>query len=58
MSVDEGYLREAARLVGLGLDPARVPAVLANLQRIAQVAALVNAVQLAPEDELGPVWKP
>jgi hypothetical protein len=32
--------------------------VLANLRRIAQVAAQVNAVALAPEDELGPVWRP
>lgn len=58
MSVEERYVLEAARLVGLGLDPARVPAVLANLQRIAQVAQLVNEVELAPEDELGPVWTP
>ncbi len=58
MSVDEQYVLEAARLVGLGLDPARVPAVLANLRRIAQVAAQVNAVALAPEDELGPEWRP
>ena len=58
MRVDEKYVREAARLVGLGLDPARVPAVLANLRRITQVAELVNQVELAPEDELGPEWKP
>ena len=58
MSVDENHVREAARLVGLGLDPARVPAVLANLRRIAEMAVLVNAVELGPEDELGPEWKP
>lgn len=58
MSVDRKYVQDAARLVGLGLDPARVPAVLANLRRLAQVAQLVNQVELAPQDELGPEWKP
>jgi hypothetical protein len=58
VSLDQKYVLEAARLVGLGLDPARVPGVLANLQRISQVAQLVNDAALAPEDELGPAWRP
>ena len=49
---------EAARLSGLVVPPERVPAVLGNLERLAQVAAALAAVPLAPEDELGPDWKP
>jgi hypothetical protein len=49
---------EAARLSGLVVPPERVPAVLANLERLAQVAAVLEAAALAPEDELAPEWKP
>lgn len=49
---------EAARLSGLEVPPERVPAVLGNLERLAQVAGVLEAVALAPEDELGPEWRP
>lgn len=49
---------EAARLAGLEVPPERVPAVLANLERIEQVAAALESVALAPEDEIGPEWSP
>lgn len=49
---------EAARLSGLVVPAERIPAVLGNLERLAQVAAVLEAVPLAPEDEIGPEWKP
>jgi len=58
VTIDEAYVHEAARAVGLRLDPARVPAVLANLQRIAALAQPVLEAQLGPEDEPGPEWTP
>jgi len=51
-------VQEAAKLSGLAVPPERVPAVLANLERLAQVAAVLEAVPLAPEDEIGPEWRP
>jgi hypothetical protein len=47
-----------AEIVGLPIEEKRIPAVLENLQRMEQVAALVNSVELGPEDELGPEWRP
>jgi Asp-tRNA(Asn)/Glu-tRNA(Gln) amidotransferase C subunit len=47
-----------SRLVNLEIPEARAKSVLENLQRMEQVAAAVNAVELAPADELGPEWRP
>jgi hypothetical protein len=57
-AVTRDTVLEAARLSGLVVPPERIPAVLANLERLAQVAAALEAVALAPEDEIGPEWKP
>ena len=46
------------KAVNLRIEEKRIPAVLANLQRNEQVAALVNAVELGPDDELAFEWKP
>jgi hypothetical protein len=46
------------KVVDLKIEEKRIPAVLANLQRMEQVAALVNSVELGPQDELGPEWRP
>jgi hypothetical protein len=46
------------KAANLKIEERRIPAVLANLQRMEQVAALVNAVELEPEDEIGPEWRP
>lgn len=56
--VTRAAVLEAARLSGLAVPPERVPAVLGNLERLAQVAAVLEAVPLAPEDEIGPEWRP
>lgn len=42
----------------LQVEEASIPAVLANLQRIEQLARALQAVELGPEDEIGPEWRP
>ena len=56
--ISEEDLRRLAALNGLELAAFRLPAVLANLQRIGQVAEVVDAVELKAEDELAPQWRP
>jgi len=56
--IGEKELLGLARLVDLEVPEAKAAAVLANLQRIEQVAQVVNAVELGPEDELAPLWRP
>jgi Asp-tRNA(Asn)/Glu-tRNA(Gln) amidotransferase C subunit len=46
------------KIVNLQIEEKRIPAVLENLQRIEQVAQVVNEIELGPADELGPEWKP
>ena len=46
------------KVVDLKIEEKRIPSVLENLRRMEQVAAVVNAVELGPEDELGPEWRP
>jgi len=58
LKIDDDYVKAAARLAGLELDPARRRGVLGNLQRIEQLAQPVLEVELGHEDELGPEWKP
>jgi Protein of unknown function (DUF4089) len=50
------YVDAAAALIGLPLDPAHRPGVILNLQRIAEMAALVMAFPLPDETEPGPVF--
>jgi Asp-tRNA(Asn)/Glu-tRNA(Gln) amidotransferase C subunit len=56
--IGEEELPGLARLMALEIPEQRAKAVLANLQRIEQVAEAVNAVELGPEDEIGPEWRP
>ena len=51
-------LSRLSSLNAFEMEQKRKKAVLENLRRIAQVAAIVNAVELRPEDEIGPEWKP
>ena len=46
------------KAVNLRIEEKRIPAVLANLQRVEQIGSVLDAVELGPEDELGPEWKP
>jgi hypothetical protein len=46
------------KLMDLNIEEKRIPTVLENLQRMEQVYQAVAAVELAPEDEIGPEWRP
>jgi len=54
----ETYVDAAAALVGLPLDPAHRPGVILNLQRIAEMAALVMSFPLPDDIEPAPVFLP
>ena len=56
--IGETELSGFMKVMDLKIEEKRIPAVLENLQRMEQVAQAVNAVELAPEDELGPEWRP
>jgi hypothetical protein len=50
------YAREAARLVGLPIDPAHLPGVVMNLELAARMASLVEGMPIAPSQEAAPVF--
>jgi hypothetical protein len=54
----EAYVDAAAALIGLPIDPAHRPGVIVNLERIAQMAALVMEFALPEEAEPAPVFRP
>ena len=54
----EAYVDAAAALIGLPLDPAHRPGVVLNLERIAQMAALVMEFRLPDAAEPAPVFRP
>jgi len=54
----ETYVDAAAALIGLPLDPAHRPGIILNMQRIAEMAALVMEFRLPDETEPAPVFLP
>jgi hypothetical protein len=54
----EAYVDAAAALIGLPIDPAYRPGVVVNLERIAQMAALIMEFALPDEAEPAPVFRP
>jgi Asp-tRNA(Asn)/Glu-tRNA(Gln) amidotransferase C subunit len=56
--IGEKELLCLAGLAALDIPESRKKAVLENLQRIEQIAQVVNDIELGPADELAPVWKP
>lgn len=56
--IGETEMLGLAGLVALEIPAERTKAVLENLQRMGQIAQVVNSVELGPADELAPVWKP
>ena len=56
--IGEDDLKPLSSLVSLEIPETRKKAVLENLQRIEQVAAVVNKVEVGPADEIGPQWRP
>ena len=54
----DAYVDAAAALIGLPIDPAHRPGVVVNLERIAQMAALVVEFPLPEDAEPAPVFRP
>jgi hypothetical protein len=54
----QAYVDAAAALIGLPIDPAHRPGVVVNLERLAQMAALVMEFPLPDEAEPAPVFRP
>jgi hypothetical protein len=54
----EKYVEATAAQLGLNIAPHQRAGVIANFERLASVAALVNAVPLAAEDEPAPRFSP
>lgn len=52
------YVDATAASIGLAIDPASREAVTSNLERMAQVAQLVNALHLCDTDEAAGVFTP
>lgn len=56
--IEAAYVLESAKLAMLDIDDAALAGVLANLERIAGFAQMLEQVQLGVEDEAAPVWHP
>lgn len=56
--IDENFVLQAAAVAGITIPAARLPAVIADLQRTAQIAAWLDETVLDPADEIAPVWRP
>jgi len=56
--IGEGDLKVLSGFAALAIPENKVKTVLENLQRLEQVAGVLNAIELGPEDELGPEWRP
>jgi hypothetical protein len=54
----EAYVDAAAALIGLSIDPAHRAGVVLNLERIAEMAAMVMEFPLPDETEPAPVFEP
>ena len=54
----EVYVDAVAALIGLPIDPAHRPGVVVNIERLAQMAALVMEFPLPEEAEPAPVFRP
>jgi Protein of unknown function (DUF4089) len=54
----DAYVDTAAALIGLTIDPLHRPGVVLNLERIAQMAALVMEFPMPDETEPAPVFRP
>ncbi|HTW54504.1 MAG TPA: DUF4089 domain-containing protein [Stellaceae bacterium] len=54
----KAYVAAVAQLVGLSLDPAYLPGVILNVERIAAMAGLVMDFPLPEDTEPAPVFTP
>lgn len=55
---DEQYLKSVARALELEIAPQHLQGVMANLQRMAQIAAPALRVEPDADVEPAPVWRP
>ena len=51
------YLEDAAALLGLDIDPAYKPGIIANLEGAAKLARAFLDLPLPDDDEAGPVFR-
>ena len=56
--ISEEELLGFARSNDLELEAKKIQDILNNFHRIEQAAQVVNSVELGPEDELAPEWRP
>ncbi len=57
--MNEDFVVLASENLGLNLSEERIKTVAAQLQRIGEIAAALEAVELDPfTDEMAPVWRP
>jgi Protein of unknown function (DUF4089) len=57
--MDESFVLQASREMKLEIGKDRIPGVTAQLQRIGEIAAALEAIELDPfTDEMAPVWRP
>ena len=56
--ISEEELLGFARSNDLELEAKKIQDILDNFHRIEQAAQVVNSVELGPEDELAPEWRP
>jgi Protein of unknown function (DUF4089) len=52
------YVKAASAALGISLDDARAQRVASHLLRTADMASLLEQVELGPEDELAEIYKP
>jgi len=52
------YVKASAAVLGVPMDDARAQRVAGHLERTAALAALLESVPLAPEDELAEIFNP
>jgi hypothetical protein len=56
--IDASLVLNLTKVQGLAIAVERMPAVAVQFARIAEIAGPLLAVELLPDDEAGPVWRP
>lgn len=56
--IDEAYVLQASRLVGIELTAEQLPSVVEHLRRTAVLALLLDDFALTVNEEIAPTWRP
>jgi hypothetical protein len=57
--MDEGFVVHSLKALKIEIEENRIPGVIAQLGRIEEIAAALDAVELDPAtDEMAPIWRP